>query len=382
MSMAGGGAAGGGHPGSAHPRRWELSRLQRVGLTSWAVLGVILLTVVGARAIGAVSGIVVPLLVAAILGTVLEPLVEILERVGLRQRLAAVAALLVAVGVLVGTVVIVARGFVQQMPEISRQLTSGWRSFVRWAGELDIEAQWLERARTAVESYAPKLGQGLLGTASSTLTGAISFAVGTFFALFFLFFVLRDMRSFPGWVARVTSLDTGLVGEVAEATQQSLRGYFKGIALTAIITAPIFMVPLLLLKVPLAIPIFILYFFTSFIPFVGAWIAGIFAVLIAFGSGGATAALIMAVAILVSNGMIQSAVSSWALGSSLDIHPVTVLLATIVGGTIAGLIGMILGAPLLAATVKAVSIIRRRTGAIAQERGGGADPGPPAASPP
>lgn len=340
----------------------QLTKVQRLGLTSWALLGTIGLTLVLARAIGMVSGILVPLVIAAIIGTVLEPFVDLLERLGLKQRLAAVVALLTAIAVLVLTVLLVVRGFVQQLPEISRQVTTGWRALVRWARELDIDAQLLERARAAVEGHASQLSQGLLGTVSSTFYSVVSFAAGTFFAIFFLFFVLRDARAFPRWVARVSSIQPTLVGDVARAVQQSLRGYFRGIAMTAVITAPIFMVPLLLLRVPLAIPIFILYFFTSFIPFLGAWIAGVFAVLIAFGSGGATAALIIAVAVLVSNGMIQSAVSSWALGSSLDLHPVAVLLATIVGGTVAGLLGMVLGAPLTAATVKAIRIVREHQG--------------------
>ena len=80
--------------------------------------------------------------------------------------------------------------------------------------------------------------------------------------------------------------------------------------------------------------------------------------LIAFGSGGAPAALIVALSLLVSNGTIQNAVSSWALGSALKIHPVVVLLATIIGGTVAGLIGMVLGAPLVAATVRSLRVVR------------------------
>ena len=93
-------------------------------------------------------------------------------------------------------------------------------------------------------------------------------------------------------------------------------------------------------------------------PFVGAWITGIFAVLIAFGSGGSTAALIVLVSLLVSNGTVQTAVSSWALGSSLKMHPVAVLVATMVGGVIAGILGMVLAPPLLSATTKAAAAIR------------------------
>ena len=104
---------------------------------------------------------------------------------------------------------------------------------VKWARSLEIDSVWLEQARIAFQNYAPKIGQGALGAVSSTFSGAVSFAVGSFFAVFFLFFVLRDARGFPAWLARVTRLDPGLSEEVIGVARQSLRGYFKGTAITA-----------------------------------------------------------------------------------------------------------------------------------------------------
>ena len=152
--------------------RWaNLPRLQRVGLTSWLLLGIIGLIVVILLALGAVSGIVIPLVIAVILGTVLEPLVEALERRGVKPVLATIAALVVALALAAGTVAIVVSGFIQQLPEISKQLLDGWQSMVNWARSLEIDSVWLEQARVAFQNYAPKLGQGALGAVSSTFSG-------------------------------------------------------------------------------------------------------------------------------------------------------------------------------------------------------------------
>lgn len=333
--------------------------LQRLGIATWSILGVVALVVVVGIAMGAIAGIVVPLIIAVILGTVLEPMVEAMERRGVSKILATAAAMLVAIALTVGTFWIIVAGFIEQLPEITRQLRVGWDSFVAWGRTLDIDSLWLERARASFQHYAPNLGQGLVGALSSTFTGAISFIIGSFFALYFLFFAIRDLRGFPDWLARVTALDARMVAEVTDVAKHSVRGYFRGTAITAVATAPIFMVPLLLLGVPLAGPIFVFYFFLSFVPYVGAWITGIFAVLIAFGSGGASDAAILGVTFLISNGMIQNVVNSWALGSALKLHPMSVLLATLVGGTVAGLMGMVLGAPLLAAVVGSLQVVRR-----------------------
>lgn len=338
----------------------DLRRVRRLGVFAWSVLGMVALVVVVALAIGAVSGILVPLVIAVIVGVVLEPMVDFLVRHRVPAALAPVITLLTALAVLVGVIVIVIRGFVDQWPEIQRQLQLGWDSMAKWLESLDVDDALIDGVRATVEDLAPAVGQGVLGAVSSTVYGAISAIMGAFFALFFLFFVLRDGRRFGDWLAASTRLDRDTVTEVTEISRASIRGYFRGTAITALLTAPIFMVPLVLLGVPLAIPIFILYFVLSFVPFLGAWIAGGFVILIAFGSGGTTAALIMAITFLISNGTIQSAVSSWALGSSLRLHPISVLLATIIGGTVAGLLGMVLGAPVLSAVLKSVEAVSRR----------------------
>jgi len=332
--------------------------IRRYGTFSWYLLGIIALIVVGAMAIGAIRGIVVPLIVAVILGTILDPIVTFLEKRGVKPAIGAVVALLTTIAVFAGTLKIVINGLIEQIPEISQQALKGWYSFLDWGRALDIDAVWMERARIQLLDYAPAVSNGLWGAVSSTFSGLFSFVMGTFFALFLMFFVLRDVRNFPDWLARTFALDPALTNDVAEVTKQSLRGYFKGTAVTALVTAPIFMIPLFLLNIPLIIPMFIMYFLLSFIPYLGAWITGIFAVLIAFGTGGIDAAVIIGITFIVSNGTIQSIVSSWALGSSLRIHPVMVLLATLVGGTVAGLIGMILGAPLAAAVSKSVGVVR------------------------
>lgn len=334
------------------------TNIRRWGRTAWSLLGIIALAVAVAVGIGAISGIVVPLVIAVILGTLLDPVVGWLERRGLSPTLATVLSLLLAVVVGIGVVAIVIWGFLRQLPEISRQLVLGWESFLAWGRSLDLDAAFLERTRVMVQDYVPQVSQGLLGAVGTTFSGAVTFGIGTFFAVFFLFFVLRDARVFPAWFAARTHFPDRSVREVVAAAKGSVRGYFKGIGITALITAPVFMVPLLLLRVPLALPIFILYFFSSFIPFIGAWLTGAFAVLIAFSSGGASAALIVALSLLVSNGTIQSAVSSWALGSSLKIHPVAVLLATLLGGAVAGILGMVLGAPLVAAVKRSSAVLR------------------------
>lgn len=334
-------------------------RLERWGRASWSAVGIILLAVLVEAGLGALSGIVIPIVVAAIIGVVVEPLVDVLRRWRVPNALAAIIGAGVTVLALAVVVLIVVYGVLGQLSDITTQMLDGWTSLIAWLNSLDLDAEWLAGAYTAVSDAVPQIGMGALGLISSTVYGAVSIAVGLFFAIFFLFFILRDGAAFTPWLARITHRDPAVVALVDAQVRSSLRGYFRGVALTALITAPIFIIPLLLLRVPLVVPIAIIYLLLSFVPFVGAWITAAFAVLIAFGSGGASAALIVGLALLISNGTVQSVVSSWALGSSLRIHPLAVLLATLVGGSIAGILGMVLGAPLVAAVRGSVAAVGR-----------------------
>lgn len=339
-----------------HPT--DFNRFRRHGITAWSAIGVILLAVLIAGGISALSGIIVPLVIAVILGTVLEPVVAWLVRHRMPRLLAAILVLFAAVTVAVAVAVAVLYGFMQQLPEISRQVLSGWGQALDWLHSLNIDPSWIEQLRAAADDTLSKLGQGAFGAVTGAVYGTVMLSVGSFFALYFLFFVLRDGRLFPGWLARVTTQDKALVTEIDAQVRQSIRGYFSGTAVTALITGPIFVLPLILLGIPLVIPMIVLYFFLSFVPYIGAWVTGAFAVLIAFGFGGASAALIVGLALLVSNGPLQNAVLSWALGSSLKIHPVMVLLSTIIGGVVAGILGMVLGPPVMSALQKALATVR------------------------
>ena len=208
-------------------------------MASWCVLGIIALVVVAALALGAVSGILIPLVVAVIISVVLEPLVARLTRMGVPSTVAVFLALLVAILVGAGTITIVIWGVVDQWSDIYGQALLGWRSFTHWVGELDIDPRWLEDARTALESHTREVGLGALASLSSTFYGAITLLIGIFFALFFLFFALRDADRFPAFLARMTGADPAEINGVVSVTRQSVRGYFRGTALTAVLTAPV-----------------------------------------------------------------------------------------------------------------------------------------------
>jgi len=89
----------------------------------------------------------------------------------------------------------------------------------------------------------------------------------------------------------------------------------------------------------------------AYIPYLGAFIGGAFAVLMGLGEGGIGLALIMLGISLAVNLLLENLLEPVLLGDSLDMHPLLVLLATTLGGLVAGMVGLILAAPVTAIAI-------------------------------
>jgi len=347
-----------------NPPRGDFGRsapywLRRVGVQSWLFVGVILAFGVFSALFVILNDILIPLIVSTLIAILFCPVVDWLERHKVSRTIGTVITMLLILLGLLGLIFIVIKGIVQQGPEISSQLRAGWTNLQIGLSEYEIQLPSSTEISMALEDALPMIFEGLFGFLGSTLSSAISFFVGLYFGIFILFFLLRDALRIQEWVSSGIHLNpragTNIVGEAS----QTILIYFRGTALTALITSIVVAVPLVVMNVPLVGSILILYFFTSFIPYLGAWIAGAFAVLIALGAGGVQTALIILTAVIVSNGVLQSVVSSWALGSMLKIYPLIIFLVTIVAGIVGGILLMILAVPLTAIVIQVGSRLKQ-----------------------
>ena len=135
--------------------------------------------------------------------------------------------------------------------------------------------------------------------------------------------------------------------EIFANSARFFRGYLYGSTLVGLFNGAVMGVGALIIGVPLAGTIFVVGWFTNYIPFFGAIISGAFAVLIALGSGGPSKAIPMLIIVIISNGYLQTIVSQFALGSALKLHPLAVLFATTAGSVLFGAVGGIFAAPFL-----------------------------------
>ena len=333
--------------------------LRRVGVQSWLFVGVVLATIVILSLLSALSLIVTSLIISLLLAILSRPLVEWLERHRFPRHVGAILTIILILLGLVGLIVIMVQGVIQEGPQIAEQMQAGWVSLQVWLSEYNVQLPSVDVVVKTFQDALPGVFEGLFGFVGSTVSTVVEAVVGLYFTAFILFFLLRDMVQIEAWIAKRINQEHEVGASIVEDAGRTVRVYFRGTALTALVTSVVVAIPLILLKVPLVGSIMILYFVTSFIPYLGAWIAGAFAVLIALGSGGIVTAWIILTAVIISNGALQSAVSSWALGSMLKLHPLLIFLVTVIAGMVGGVLLMILAVPLTATVIQVVSRLRQ-----------------------
>jgi putative heme transporter len=148
-------------------------------------------------------------------------------------------------------------------------------------------------------------------------------------------------------------------GQIVADTVHSFRGYALGLTIVGLMNGTAIGLGALLFGVPLAGPIAIVTFVTSYIPFFGAFFAGAFAVLVALGAKGLSVALAMLAITLLANNTLQNLLEPVAFGRTLRLHPLTVLLVTTAGTLLFGVLGATLAAPVTAVTLRTIRLLHQ-----------------------
>ena len=336
------------------PPRW----LRDLGRASWLLVGVFALLAGLIWLLGVTYTIVGPVVGAAIVATVAMPLVAKLEQHMPRAAAAVIVLLgLVALGLVV--VVIVIGGIVGQESEIGDHASSAADKVQGWLESAGVDQSGASSATSGVKSDIPSIISTLVGGVVSGIKGLTSLAFGLSFAMLSLFFLLKDGPSLRAWVDRHLGVPQPVAQTITGGVIRSLRGYFRGVTVVSAFNGVVVTIGALLLGVPLAGTIGVVTFVTAYIPYIGAFVAGAFAVVIALGASGTTTALIMLLIVLLANGLLQNLVQPFAMGSALELNPLVVLVITISAGCLFGTVGLILAAPLLSAAVHITADLAR-----------------------
>jgi predicted PurR-regulated permease PerM len=315
-------------------------------------------------ALGFLRVVVLPIIIALLLTTLLLPITRRLRDLGAPDGLAAAGAMLAMALVLgaIGTAV---------APSIGRQasdLGQGVQDGVRQATDVlshrpfNLSREELNQRVDDAIDQARASGSGSLTTGLHT--GAViagEVFTGFIVTLLLTFFFLKDGRRMWDWlVDLVAGRHRAAADDVGARVFAALSGYVRGIALVGLVDAVLIGLALLVIGVPLVVPLMILTFLGAFMPLIGAFLAGLAAVLIALVFNGPLAAGLVLAAIVIVQQIEGHLLYPVLMSRTVHLHPAVIVLALAFGGVVAGIIGVFLAVPVAGVVSTLLDYARNR----------------------
>jgi predicted PurR-regulated permease PerM len=208
--------------------------------------------------------------------------------------------------------------------------------------------QLFSRVREDLVGAVRSVAGNVLGGALGVITGTFGFAVTLFGVVFIAAYLLVDVRRFEAAFLSAVPHDYRRDAKTLwDAFGYSLSRYLGGLALVLFIQGAVSAVGLFLLGVPYALILGAFVSVAAVIPYLGAWLSAIPAVIVAL-TVSPTTALLTALLFLGIQQLEGNFLTPKIQGNTLHVHPILVFLAVIIGGGLGGIFGVIVAVPTLA----------------------------------
>ncbi|MFV0128769.1 AI-2E family transporter [Streptomyces sp. HMX112] len=323
---------------------------------------VVLLLATGVAAVGvrlcvtfrtAVTPVLLALLGTALLGPLHRRLVAMKVNTSLAAGLTCAA----VVAVVGGAAYVVAAALIDTGDQIITSLRRAARDLTAHFGAAGTSLDDLAaNAKELLGKFGGTAASGVI-SGLSVVGEVIAMAV---LALLLVFFFLRDSGRAVGALRSLTPRATGdTVEAMARRAFGAVEGFMRGTTLIALIDAVLIAAGLLVLRVPGAVGLGALVFVGAYIPYLGAFLSGAVAILVALADRGWVIAL-WAVGVVLAVQLLEGHVLQPVIQSrTVQMHPAVVMVAITAGASVAGILGMLLAVPLTAAAFGVVGELRR-----------------------
>lgn len=337
-----------------------------ISITTGTIIKTILV-LTAAYALWVLRDLVLLVVTAVVLASAIEPGVAFIVRHRI-PRIAAVALMYLAV---FGSLFAVVYAF---FPPIIEDTQNFLLAAPQYLNTLNLPEPLSALADPAQVAAGENQAQSILDTlfafrsAFSDASGGVVQVVSTFFGGIFalilvivlsFYFAIQE-TGIDDFIRLVTpAKHEDYVVDLWQRAHKKIGLWMQGQLLLSLIVGVIVYLGLLILGVPYALLLAVMAAVLDLIPIFGSFIAGILAVIVAFSAGGFTMALIVAGLFFVVNQFEAHLIYPLVVNKVVGIPPLLVILALIVGGTLAGFLGVLLSVPLAAAAREFLSDVER-----------------------
>ncbi len=339
---------------------------------SWRLLVIAAAGLVLSRAIGFLSVVVLPVVIALLFAALVWPVVTGLKRLGLPRGLAAIIVVLAGIGFVTAMLTFAGQQVANGANDLADSTVRGLDEVKNWLQTGPLKASdsqintYIDQAQSAI---TPKGDASILSRVTEVGTAVSHVLAGFFIVLFATYFFLADGERIWAWIVRLAPRAARQhVDSSGRVAWISLTQFVRATVIVAAVDAIGIMIVAAILQVPFVLAIGVLVFLGAFIPMVGATIAGLVAILVALVDQGPITALLMLGGVVLVQQIEGHGLQPFLMGRWVSVHPLGVIVAIGCGVLVAGIPGALVAVPLAAAVNAVVQHLANYT-----EPGGDAD---------
>jgi len=353
------------------PRLPLSERLRRAGIAAWSIIGLLIVLAIAGWALFKISVIFPPLVLALLIIYLLNPIVTRLEQRRVPRLWGTLLAYVVVTGIVTLIVIAVtplvvnqAEQFSEDWPEFKEQMVVSIDELVVSVEDrigvdidttdlhclLDVQVETTNQARC--DEVIERFREQLVGSAervtelgSSVLHIVLIFVLAPLLALYLLIDLPDLQRDVLNLIPESHRAE---VADVASKVGRTVGGFFRGQLLVALTVGVMSTLGFLLIDLKFALVIGGIAGFTNLIPLVGPFIGGGLGVIVGTITDNVGTGLKAALVAVIVQQIDNHVISPNIMKRTVQLHPVTVMLSLLAGGTLAGFWGVLLGVPAVA----------------------------------
>ena len=335
-------------PVSRRARLWEWADERHVPLMSILItVAVVVVVFLAGRLVYKLREVLLLMVVAGFIALLLNPVVVMLQRVGIKRRgnavaLVTLAALLVFIGLAYAFGNPLANALTHFIPKLPNYVKSAEHG-TGWLGSLlrKYHAQhWVE------QNLSPKLSTFAKNLSKPALTLGKA-TVSALFALFVIFILvillLLEGPKVRAALLRMMAPDRAArTVRIAGEVNRSVTGYMLGNFITSIIAGLVVFITLMIMGVPYAFLWALWVALVDFLPMIGGALAGIPTVVFAVVHS-VPAGIVTLIVFVIYTQIENHVLNPIVMSRTVHINPLLVLIAVLVGANVGDLVGGFFG---------------------------------------
>lgn len=311
----------------------------------------------------------IPLLISGVLYYLLRPLVQFLVSRKIPRSAAILILYLLVICLFTLLIIYVAPMIQRQFVELGNNLPNYVRNAVEKVYELtDNESvnQFLTSFSldfNTLQTKATDYAYVVVNWISTNITAVVSFVANVVLLAvvvpFVLYYFLKDGEKMSAGVIKVIpKKNQTLARKLLTEMDQTISTYIRGQITVAVCVGVLLLIGYFIIGIEYAVLLALAAMLTNVIPYVGAFISAVPAVLVAAVDSPMMVVKVLIVT-LVAQQIEGNLISPQIMGKQLEIHPLTIILLLLVAGTLVGPLGLLLAVPFYAiAKIIVVQIYR------------------------